>query len=350
MRRTPKLRIVLHARRWGVVSGLLIVLAVGSLFGRGLELSLDFVGGSSFRVEGIGADVTPDLLRTTVEGVGVSEAVAQVSGSGAERAAVIRTESLEPDGELARAVRAALVGVTGVADVQETFVGPTWGERITTQSLRALIVFLLVVTLYISVRLDRKMAVVAIATMAHDVLITIGIYALVGFSVSPATVIAILTILGYSLYDTVVVFDRVKDNAHTMGEPGRRTILELVNVSLNEVVYRSVNTTITSVLPVGALLFIGGQVLGATTLQDLALALFIGMIAGSYSSLFIAGPLYAHWKAREPAEQRRIAKVTARAEGASEEDLAAIDASYAGRAPITTDYVRGAGRHGRRRR
>jgi preprotein translocase subunit SecF len=227
MRRTPKLRIVHHARRWGVVSGLLIVLAVGSLFGRGLELSLDFVGGSSFRVEGIGADVTPDLLRTTVEGVGVSEAVAQVSGSGAERAAVIRTESLAPDSELARAVRAALVGVTGVADVQETFVGPTWGERIATQSLRALIVFLLVVTLYISVRLDRKMAVVAIATMAHDVLITIGIYALVGFSVSPATVIAILTILGYSLYDTVVVFDRVKDNAHTMGEPGRRTILEL---------------------------------------------------------------------------------------------------------------------------
>jgi preprotein translocase subunit SecF len=350
MRRTPKLRIVPNARRWAIVSGLLLVLAIGSLFGRGLELSLDFVGGSSFRVEGIGADVTPELLRTTVEGVGVSEAVAQVSGTGADRAAVVRTESLEPDGDLARAVRGALIGVTGVADVQETFVGPTWGQRITTQSLRALIVFLLVVTLYISVRLDRKMAVVAVATMAHDVLITIGIYALVGFSVSPATVIAILTILGYSLYDTVVIFDRVKDNAHTLGEPGRRTILELVNVSLNEVVYRSVNTTVSSILPVGALLFIGGQVLGATTLQDLALALFIGLIAGAYSSLFVAGPLYAYWKAREPAEQRRIAKVAARAEGASEADLAAIDASYAGRAPITTDYVRGGGRRGRRRR
>lgn len=350
MRRTPKLRIVPNARRWAIVSGLLIVLAVGSLFGRGLELSLDFVGGSSFRVEGIAADVTPDLLRTTVEGVGVSEAVAQVSGAGEERAAIVRTESLEPDGPLARAVRDALITVTGVANVQETFVGPTWGQRITTQSLRALIVFLIVVTFYISVRLDRKMAVVAIATMAHDVLLTIGLYALVGFSVSPATVIAILTILGYSLYDTVVIFDRVKDNAHTLGEPGRRTILELVNVSLNEVVYRSVNTTISSILPVGALLLIGGQVLGATTLQDLALALFIGLIAGAYSSLFVAGPLYAHWKAREPAEQRRIAKVAARAEGASEEDLAAIDASYAGRAPITTDYVRGGGRRGRRQR
>lgn len=350
MRRTPKLRIVPDARRWAIVSGLLIVLAVGSLLGRGLELSLDFVGGSSFRVEGIAADVTPDLLRTTVEGVGVSEAVAQVSGAGAERAAIVRTESLEPDGPLARAVRDALITVTGVANVQETFVGPTWGQRITTQSLRALIVFLIVVTFYISVRLDRKMAVVAIVTMAHDVLLTIGLYALVGFSVSPATVIAILTILGYSLYDTVVIFDRVKDNAHTLGEPGRRTILELVNVSLNEVVYRSVNTTVSSILPVGALLLIGGQVLGATTLQDLALALFIGLIAGAYSSLFVAGPLYAHWKAREPAEQRRIAKVAARAEGASEEDLAAIDASYAGRAPITTDYVRGGGRRGRRQR
>jgi preprotein translocase subunit SecF len=350
MRRTPKLRIVPNARRWGVVSGLLIVLAVGSLLGRGLELSIDFVGGSAFRVEGIAADVTSELLRTTVQGTGVSEAVAQVSGTGAERAAVVRTESLEPDGAQARAVRAALVAVTGVSEVQETFVGPTWGQRITSQSLRALIVFLLVVTLYISVRLDRKMAVVAVATMAHDVLLTIGLYALVGFSVSPATVIAILTILGYSLYDTVVIFDRVKDNQHTLGEPGRRTILELVNVSLNEVVYRSVNTTISSILPVGALLFIGGQVLGATTLVDLALALFIGLIAGAYSSLFVAGPLYAHWKAREPAEQRRIAKAAARAEGASDAELAAIDASYAGRAPITTDYVRGGGRRGRRRR
>jgi preprotein translocase subunit SecF len=187
--------------------------------------------------------------------------------------------------------------------------------------------------------------------MAHDVLITVGIYALVGFSVSPATVIAVLTILGYSLYDTVVIFDRVKENGHTLGEPGRRTVLELVNASLNEVLYRSLNTTISSVLPVGALLFIGGSVLGATTLQDLALALFVGMLAGAYSSVFVAGPLYAVWKAREPAEQRRIVKVEARAAGASEEEAAAaLDASYSGRAPITTDYVRGSGRRRRRRR
>jgi preprotein translocase subunit SecF len=350
MRRTPTLRIVTNARRWALISGVLLLIALGSLGTRGLELSLDFVGGSSFRVEGIGPEITPEVLRTAAESAGVTEAVAQVSGTGADRAAVVRTESLEPDGATAQAVRAALLAVTGAVDVQETFIGPTWGQRITTQSVRALIVFLLVVTLYISIRLDRKMAVVAVATMVHDVILTVGLYALVGFTVSPATVIALLTILGYSLYDTVVIFDRVKDNGHTLGQPGRRTILELVNVSLNEVLWRSVNTTISSIIPVAALLFIGGQVLGATTLQDLALALFIGLLAGAYSSLFVAGPLYAHWKASVPAERRRIAKAAARAAGASEEAIAAIDASYSGRAPITTDYVRGMGRRGRRRR
>ncbi len=348
--RTPSFRIVPNARRWAIITVALLAISILSLATRGVELSLDFVGGSAFRVEGIGATVTPEQLRLAVEGAGAGQVVAQVSGTGAERAAVIRTESLAPDGETAVAIRSALRGLTGVEDLQESFVGPSWGQRVTQQSVRALIVFLVVVALYISVRLDRKMAAVAIATMTHDVLLTIGLYALVGFTVSPATVIALLTILGYSLYDTVVIFDRVKDNAHTLGQPGRRTILELVNASLNEVLYRSLNTTISSILPVGALLFIGSQLLGANTLQDLALALFIGLLVGSYSSVFVAGPLYAHWKAGEPVERRRIAKVAARAEGADPEALAAIDASYEGRAPITTDYVRGDGRRGRRRR
>jgi preprotein translocase subunit SecF len=348
--RTPNFSIVPNARRWAVITIALLAVSVLSLATRGVELSLDFVGGSAFRVEGIGETVTPEQLRLAVEGAGAEQVVAQVSGSGAERAAVVRTESLLPDGATASAIRGALRELTGVEDLQESFVGPSWGQRVTQQSVRALIVFLVVVAIYISLRLDRKMAAVAIATMTHDVLLTIGLYALVGFTVSPATVIALLTILGYSLYDTVVIFDRVKDNAHTLGQPGRRTILELVNASLNEVLYRSLNTTISSILPVGALLFIGSQLLGANTLQDLALALFIGLLVGSYSSVFVAGPLYAHWKAGEPSERRRIAKAAARAEGADAEALAAIDASYEGRAPITTDYVRGDGRRGRRRR
>jgi preprotein translocase subunit SecF len=348
--RTPNLRIVSNARRWAVVTIVLVAVAVLSLATRGVELSVDFVGGSAFRLEGIAPSVTPEQLRVAVEDAGADQVVAQISGSGAERSVVVRTESLAPDGETAAVIRSVLRGLTGVDDLQESFVGPSWGQRVTQQSVRALLVFLVVVALYISLRLDRKMAAVAIVTMAHDVLLTIGLYALVGFTVSPATVIALLTILGYSLYDTVVIFDRVKDNAHTLGQPGRRTILELVNASLNEVLYRSLNTTISSILPVGALLFIGAQLLGANTLQDLALALFIGLLVGAYSSIFVAGPLYAHWKASEPAERRRIAKAAARAEGADPEALAAIDASYAGRAPITTDYVRGDGRRGRRRR
>jgi preprotein translocase subunit SecF len=348
--RTPSFRIVQHARRWALVAATLLTIAVLALVTRGVELSLDFVGGSAFRVEGIAEGVTPDELRSAVEAAGATQAVAQVSGAGAERAAIVRTEALAPDGETAVAIRSALRSLTGVQELQESFVGPSWGQRVTQQSVRALLVFLIVVAGYISLRLDRKMAAVALVTMFHDVLLTVGLYALVGFTVSPATVIAILTILGYSLYDTVVIFDRVKDNAHTLGQPGRRTVLELVNTSLNEVLYRSLNTTISSILPVGALLFIGAQLLGAETLQDLALALFIGLAVGAYSSIFVAGPLYAHWKASEPAERRRIAKAAARADGADEAALAAIDASYEGRAPITTDYVRGEGRRGRRRR
>ncbi len=344
-----RFRIVPHLRRWLLISAVLLAVALGGLLGRGLELSLEFVGGNAYRVEGVPADVSADDLRLAAEGAGAVEAVAQLSGEGADRAAIVRTEALDPDGPVAVGIRAALSAETGVATVEETFVGPSWGERITQQSLRALIVFLVVVAVYIAVRLDRRMAVVALLTLAHDVVLSVGVYALVGLRVSPATVIAFLTILGYSLYDTVVVFDRVRDNLHTLGDPGRRTILELVDDSLSEVIGRSINTTVTSLLPVGALLVVGAGVLGATTLQDLALALFIGMAVGGYSSILFAAPIYAHWKAREPAEARRIARVAAKA-GGDPAAAAAIDASYAGRAPVTTEYVRGEGRRGRRRR
>ncbi|MGA1077539.1 MAG: protein translocase subunit SecF [Nitriliruptoraceae bacterium] len=342
-------RIVPNLGRWLLLSAVLLAVALGGLLGRGLEFSLEFVGGNSFRGEGVPADVDAADLRAAAEAAGATEAVAQLSGAGADRAGGGRTEALDPDGEVATAVRAALADVAGVDAVEETFVGPSWGERITQQSLRALVVFLVVVAVYIGIRLDRKMAGVALLTLVHDVVLSIGVYALVGLRVSPATVIAFLTILGYSLYDTVVVFDRVRDNLHTLGDPGRRTILELVDDSLSEVIGRSINTTVTSLLPVGALLVIGAGILGATTLQDLALALFIGMAVGGYSSILFAAPIYAHWKAREPAEARRIARVAAKATG-DPDAAAAVEASYAGRAPVTTEYVRGEGRRGRRHR
>jgi preprotein translocase subunit SecF len=216
--------------------------------------------------------------------------------------------------------------------------------------ITATILALLAIAAYVTFRFEWQFGVAALVATFHDVFVTLGLFVILQLEFDLTAVAALLTLAGYSINDTVVIFDRVKDNAHTLGQPGRRTILELVNTSLNEVLYRSLNTTISSLLPVGALLFIGARLLGATTLQDLALALFIGLLVGAYSSIFVAGPLYAHWKASEPAERRRIAKAAARAEGSDPSALAAIDASYEGRAPITTDYVRGDGRRGRRRR
>ncbi|MEX0953083.1 MAG: protein translocase subunit SecF [Nitriliruptoraceae bacterium] len=363
--RTPAIDFVGRAPRWAMVSAVLLLAGLASIGIRGLDLSIDFVGGTSYTLTGIDGDVTSQDLREAAEDAGARDVVAQMQLDG-DRAigAIVRMEAVPPGSAEASQIEAGLRDVASASEVVSNFVGPTWGERITRQAAQALIVFLIVIVVYISLRLEFRMAIAAVVALAHDLAITIGVYALVGFSVSPATVIALLTILGYSLYDTVVVFDRVKENAVTLGDPGRRTYSELVNSSMNEVLYRSINTSITSVLPVGALLFIGSQVLGATTLQDLALALFVGMTVGVYSSLFVAGPLLAWMKMREPEEQRRAARV-ARADGERRPDDATASDEGAGsratppepaagspeaRAPITTEYVRGQGRSARRRR
>lgn len=352
--KTPTIDFVGKSARWALISGILIALSLGALLVRGLDLSLDFVGGTSFQLADVRADLSSQALRDAAEGAGAGDVVAQIQTDGDEATgAIVRTEAYEPGSDEAVAIESALVEVAEAGEVSVSFVGPTWGERITRQALEALLVFLVVVMIYISIRLEFKMAIAAVVALAHDLLITIGLYALVGFNVSPATVIALLTILGYSLYDTVVVFDRIKDNGHTIGDPGRRTYPELVNSSMNEVLYRSLNTSITSLLPVGALLLLGGQVLGATTLQDLALALFIGVAIGIYSSLFVAGPVFAWLKSREPEEQRRIVKVAradAQARGEQLPASAPAPGSPEARAPITTDYVRGEGKRRRRRR
>jgi preprotein translocase subunit SecF len=351
--KTPTFDFVGRTKLWAAISGALVLISVGSLAIGGLDLSIDFVGGTSYTMTDVREDLSSAELREAAEDAGAEDVVAQLQLDG-DRAigATVRTEATEPGSDEAVAVQAALTEVAEPGDISTSFVGPTWGERITRQALEALLVFLVVIMIYISFRLEFKMAVAAVIALVHDLVITIGIYAAVGFNVSPATVIALLTILGYSLYDTVVVFDRVKENSITLGDPGRRTYGELVNSSMNEVVYRSINTSITSLLPVGALLFLGGQVLGATTLQDLALALFIGMAVGVYSSLFVAGPFLAWWKGHEPEEQRRIAKAQ-RIESGEEPEAVAAEAPAAGspeaRAPITTDYVRGE-RRGKRRR
>jgi preprotein translocase subunit SecF len=350
--RTPHFDFVGRARTWAITSAVLIVVSIGSLVIGGLDLSIDFVGGSSYTMTDVREDLSSGELRDAAEDAGAQDVLAQLQTDGDQVVgALVRTEALEPGSDEAQAVESALREVSEAGELTTEFVGPTWGERITRQAVEALLVFIVVVFIYISFRLEFKMAIAAIIALVHDLLITIGLYALVGFNVSPATVIALLTILGYSLYDTVVVFDRIKDNHHQLGDPGRRTYAQLVNVSMNEVLYRSINTSITSLLPVGALLFIGAQLLGATTLQDLALALFIGMAVGVYSSLFVAGPFLAWWKMREP-DNQRLAQKAAREHGDEDPRAAVVVATpeETSRAPITTEYVRGEGKGKRKRR
>jgi preprotein translocase subunit SecF len=196
-----------------------------------------------------------------------------------------------------------------------TFVGASWGSQITTKAIQALITFLIVIVLYLSIAFEWKMAVAAFVALIHDLVIATGVYALTGFQVSPATVIGLLTILGYSLYDTVVVFDKVRENTAGLLGGARSTYSEAANLALNQTLVRSINTSLIALLPVAAILFVGGGLLGAGELKDLALVLFVGMLSGTYSSIFIATPVLADLKEREPQYQALAKRVSVRASG-----------------------------------
>jgi preprotein translocase subunit SecF len=206
-----------------------------------------------------------------------------------------------------------------------TTVGPTWGSSVTNKAIEALIIFFIVVAIYISIRFEPKMALAAFIAMVHDILVAVGIYSIFNFQVTPDTVVAILTILGYSLYDTVVVFDRVRDNTKTIGSTGRMTYTQLINLSMNQTLARSINTSLVAILPVLAVLIVGAELLGATTLQDYGLALFVGLVSGAYSSIFIAAPVLAMLKRNEPrwlAIEKRLASRTDRVDSFSALDAA----------------------------
>lgn len=343
-----------RARLWVLISGSLMVLSlIGLLFFR-LELSIDFTGGSSFVVEQVAnEDLTASELDDVATEAGAQEVTAQVKvDDGRATGAIVRTDELDPGSPEETAVKEAIAEATGSDTIEVSFVGPTWGERVSGKALQALVVFLVLVVLYISVRLEYKMAGAAVVALVHDLLLTAGVYAIVGFQVSPATVIALLTILGYSLYDTVVVFDRIQENTATLGGEGLRTYSEAVNTSMNQVWWRSLNTSLTSLLPVGSLLFIGSQLLGAQTLQDLALALFVGMATGTYSSLFVAGPFLAKWKEREPEMERYRRRAERKDNAGSDTGEPAADEqdTTEGASPPVTEHVRGPGRTPRRKR
>jgi len=224
----------------------------------------------------------------------------------------VQTGSLSA--EQSNAVEDALASTFGVSveAIDTQIIGPSWGKEITRKALYGLVGFLVVVILYLAMAFEPKMALSAIVAVVHDVFITVGIYALVGFDVTPATVIGFLTILGYSLYDTVVVFDRVRENTRSITSTSKMTYSQAANLAINQTVIRSINTTIVALLPVGSILFVGAGLLGAGTLKDLSLALFIGLATGAYSSIFIATPLLAAMREREPAMKALAKRINAR--------------------------------------
>ena len=289
------IRFVSRWRLWFLVSIGVIAVGLLSLGVRGLNFGIDFEGGTAWEVEAPGVSVSD--ARDALRPLGLGDAKIQVVGDDTLRVQATadnKAETAEVTKKLAE------LGKTDVSQVNLNEVGPSWGDEITNKARRALVIFLIAITLYISLRFEWKMAVATMAAMFHDILVTVGVYSLSGFEVTPATVIAGLTILGYSIYDGIVVFDKVDENTRGLAASGRMTYGEMVNLSLNQVLMRSLNTSITALLPILSLLIVGGFVLGATTLQDFALALLIGLTASAYSSIFIASPLLALLKEREP--------------------------------------------------
>lgn len=280
-----------------------LLVSVASFGLRGLDFGIEFSGGTAWEVPAPGVSVADarDGLRDT----GAAAAKIQIVGTDTVR---VRSDIEGP--EAVNEVRQALMNLTGAEfnEVSVTTVGPSWGAEITRKAAWALGWFFVIVAAYIAVRLEWKMAVGALAAVIHDIVISIGFYSVFQFEITPATVIAFLTIMGYSLYDTIVVYDKVREVVGRTAATGRYTYTEMMNLALNRVLMRSVNTSITSVLPVASMLVIGSFVLGALTLQEFAVALLVGIIVGTYSSLFVAASLVAWMKERWEPNQAELAR------------------------------------------
>ena len=290
-------------KMWGkalIISLVVVGLCLSSLFVRGLNLGIDFEGGGVWEVpsDELSIEATRDALRP----LGHHDARIQVvTGAGVPRQIRVQADVAAVDDSTEIVHALADAADTSTAEVSINTVGPTWGDEITGAAQRALVFFFIAIAAYISIRLEWRMAVGALVAVTHDIIVTVGLYSLFQFTVTPATVIAFLTILGYSLYDTVVVFDKVKDAEHLVGTSTKMTYTDMANYATNEVFMRSVNTTITSLLPIVSILLVGSLALGATTLQEFGIALAIGLTVGAYSSLFVAVPVLTWLKEREPA-------------------------------------------------
>ena len=316
-------------RRWYSISALFVLASIAALSLQGLHLGIEFKGGSSFTVNS--ATATIEAAQSAVKATGVpGELIVQKIGTDKVR---VQTGALDTvQNNAVQDALAAKFGVT-VESIDTQIIGPSWGKEITRKALYGLFGFLIVVMLYLAMAFEPKMAVAAIAAVVHDVFITVGIYALVGFDVTPATVIGFLTILGYSLYDTVVVFDKVRENTRTITATSSKTYSQAVNHAVNQTLVRSANTSLIALLPVGSILFVGAGLLGAGTLKDLSLALFIGLTVGTYSSIFIAPPVLAQLREREPAMQALAKRVGSRTGSTPAVATITADTAAVGRGP-----------------
>ncbi len=287
-----------------------VVISIGSFAVQGVDLGIEFEGGTAWEIGAPGVSVAE--ARDALRGTGAADAKIQTVGGD-----TIRVRAGVSGAAAVDEVRDALAQLAGAQrnDVSVTTVGPSWGAEITSKARNALLAFFALVAVYIAVRLEWKMAVGALAAVVHDIVISVGFYSLFQFEVTPATVIAFLTIMGYSLYDTIVVYDKVREVVGRLSASGRYTYTEMMNLSLNQVLMRSVNTTITSMLPVASMLVIGRFVLGAVTLQEFSIALLVGIVVGTYSSLFVAAALVARMKEREPAYLETAERVRLRSGG-----------------------------------
>ena len=311
----PHFKLVEHRRWWFTFSGALIVLSLIGLFWQGLNDSIDFEGGAQIAYPLQAQDVTAADIVDTMARFGRPDAEVQIVNGDQVS---IRTASLTGDAQT-EGLGDALAQQAGIArtDISIQDIGPTWGAEISRKAFTGLIAVLIAIALYIAFRFEGKMAIGAMIALVHDVVITAGIYALVGREVTPETVIAILTILGYSLYDTVVIYDKIKENTESAALVARLGYTGVVDLSLNQVLMRSVNTSLVVLLPILSLLLFGGA-----TLKDFAFAMFVGVAIGAYSSIFIAAPVLTILKGRDPRyrqlEARRAVREAAGAPGTAD--------------------------------
>lgn len=320
---------------WFAISGLIVAVAIASILLRGFTFGIDFQGGTkvSFPQTGANGPVSvADVQQTFQQTIGVEPQSVVVVGNGPTATVQIRSETLTND--QAASLREALferfepIGVDGKPSkqaVSDSAVSETWGGQITNKALIALVVFLVLVTVYITVRYERYMAIAALAALGFDTVTTAGVYALVGFEVTPATVIGLLTILGFSLYDTVIVFDKVEENTKGFEHTTRRTFAEQANLAINQTFMRSINTSVISIMPILALMVVAVWLLGVGTLKDLALVQMVGVLVGTYSSIFLATPLLVTLRERTELVRTHTRRVLNRRKPAEQTDVAESD-------------------------